>query len=189
MKINRLETHDRFQHLTGQDFDIGKTCQDMINKRPFGNHAFYIFAHKRQLGMDERISLYQEDFRNSLIYGNYVRQYSSMEQVPTDRLIWQPRLTKPKAQTNSMLFKGYPGTDNVKIIWIIPDRCLWEQFEKGKMTENKTVWESIDMFMNHTEKLEAKEDDDYSDEAIDRIYKEISATSRTGANDRVEIIR
>lgn len=185
MKINRLETHDRMQHLVGQDFDIGKTCQDMINKRPFGDHAFYIFAHKRQLGMDERISLYQEDFRNSLIDITYTRMYSHIEQVPTDRLIWQPRLTRPKAQENSMLFKGYPGTDNVKIIWIIPDRCLWSQFEKGKMTENKTVWESIDMFVNHIEKLEAKEDDDYSDETINRIYREISR----GANGKVDIIK
>ena len=84
-----------------------------------------------------------------------------------------------------MLFKGYPGTDNVKIIWIIPDRCLWEQFEKGKMTENKTVWESIDMFVNCPDKLEAKEEDDYSDQAIEKIYMEISR----GANGKVDIIR
>ena len=185
MKINRLETHDRLQHLTGQDFDIGKTCQSIINQRPFGDHPFYIFAHKRQLGMDERIDLYQADFRNSLIELSYTRKYMFMDQVPTDRLIWQPRLTKPKAQTNSMLFKGYPGTDNVKIIWIIPDRCLWEQFEKGKMTENKTVWESIDMFVNCPDKLEAKEEDDYSDQAIEKIYMEISR----GANGKVDIIR
>ena len=156
MKINKLDAHDRLKHFTGQSFSIGECCQNLIDQRPFGNHAFYIFAHTR-----------------------------TEEDGVTKRLIWQPRLTKPKAQTNSMLFKGYPGTDNVKVIWIIPDRCLWEQFEKGKMTENKTVWESIDMFMNHKEKLEAKEDDDHSDEAIDRIYKEIAR----GANGRVEIIR
>lgn len=178
MKINRLETHDRLQHLVSQEFDIGKTCQDIIDKRPFGSHPFYIFAHKRQLGLDERISLYQEDFRESLLNPGYNRKYLFMDQVPSDRLIWQPRLTKPRAQTNSMLFKAYPGTDNVKVIWIIPDQCLWEQFEKGKMTENKTVWESIDMYVNHKDKLEAKEIDDYSDQEIEKIYLEISKEAK-----------
>lgn len=185
MKINRLETHDRLEHLTAQNFDIGKTCQSIIDRKPFGNHPFYIFAHKRQIGLDERMSLYQDDLRESLCNIAYIRQYTSMSQVPTDRLIWQPRLTKPKSQTNSMLFKGYPGTDNIKVIWIIPDRCLWEQFEKGKMTENRTVWESIQAFVNHPERLEEKEDDDYSDEAIDRLYAEICR----GAKNEVDIIR
>jgi hypothetical protein len=174
MKIDRLETHDRLVHLSKQTFDIGKNCQNLIDQRPFGNHSFYIFAHKRQIALDERLGIYNEDLRNSIVDISYIRQYMSMETVPTDRIIWQPRLTKPKAQTNSMLFKGYPGTDNVKVIWIIPDRCLWEQFEKGKMTESRTIWESIQAFTNHPERLEAKEDDDYSDEAIDKIYKEIA---------------
>lgn len=185
MKIERLETHDRMQHFISSEFDIGKTCQEMLDRRPFGDHPFYIFAHKRQLGMDEKVALYQEDLRESLVNLLYIRKYVSMAQLPTDRLIWQPRLTKPRAQINSMLFKGYPGTDNIKVIWIIPDRSLWEQFEKGKMTENKTVWESIQNFVSHPERLEAKEDDDYSDEAIEKIYLEISR----GLNGKVDIIK
>jgi hypothetical protein len=180
MKIDRLEAHDRLLHLKKQDHDIGKTCQEMINLKPFGDHPFYIFAHKRQLGLDERLALYREDFNRSLLDPYYVRLYTSLDQVPTDRLIWQPRLTKPKAQTNSMLFKGYPGTDNVKVIWIIPDRCLWDQFEKGKMTENKTVWESIQAFVKNKEILESKEPDDYSDEAIEKIYFEITRAAKRG---------
>jgi hypothetical protein len=146
MKVNILDAHDRYKYFTKQQFDIAECCQNLINQRPFGNHPFYIFAHAR-----------------------------TDDDGVTKRLIWQPRLTKPKAQTNSMLFKAYPGSDVIKVIWMIPARELWEQFEKGKMTENKTVWESIYNFQHHRDKLEAQEEDDLSDEKIDAIYKEISA--------------
>jgi len=147
MKINPLDAHDRLQHLTKQSFSIAECCQDLINKRPFGDYPFYIFAHAR-----------------------------TEEDGSTKRLIWQPRLTKPKAQTNSMLFKAYPGTDIIKVIWMIPMRELWGQFKKGLLTENKTVQESIYNFTNHREKLEAKEADDLSDDKIDAIYRDISSS-------------
>lgn len=149
MKINLLDAHDRLKHFTKQGFDIGECCQNLIDKRPFGNHPFYIFAHAR-----------------------------TDEDGVTKRLIWQPRLTKPKAQTNSMLFKAYPGTDVIKVIWMIPARELWDQFQKDKLTENQTVIESIDMFMNHREKLEAKEADDLPDYRIAEIYEEISRSAQ-----------
>ena len=145
MKINILDAHDRYQHLTKQGFDIGECCQDLINKRPFGNHPFYIFAHAR-----------------------------TEDDGVTKRLIWQPRLTKPKPQTNSMLFKAYPGTDVVKVIWMLPDRMMWNQYTQGKLTENKTVCDSIYDFEHNREKMGEKENDDLSDTAIDAIYKEIA---------------
>lgn len=149
MKINRLDAHDRLEHLTKQSFDIGECCQDLINQRPFGDHPFYIFAHAR-----------------------------TEEDGATKRLIWQPRLTKPKAQTNSMLFKAYPGTDVIKVIWMIPARELWGQYAKGKLTENKTVSESIHDFQNNREKLEEREEDDLPDHRIDEIYKNISKSAK-----------
>lgn len=148
MKINILDAHDRLKHFTKQNFDIGECCQDLINKRPFGNYPFYIFAHART-----------DD--------DGVRK----------RLIWQPRLTKPKAQTNSMLFKAYPGTDIVKVIWMIPSPEMWDQFQKGLLLENKIVSESIYNFKYFKDKLEANESDDFSDEKIDAIYSEISANA------------
>lgn len=178
MKVNRLESHDRLQHLVKQEFDIGKTCQDIVNQRPFGEHAFYIFTHKRQIGMDERISMLQEDMWKAQSDPYYKIKYKALDEVPTDRMIWQPRLTKPEAQTNSMLFKGYPGTDNVKVIWIIPDPCLWPQYEKGKMTESQVVWESIQAFKSNPMKLSERESDDYSDSSIAMIYGEISRAAQ-----------
>jgi len=148
MKIDIKDAHDRLEHFKKQSFDIAECCQDLINKRPFGSYPFYIFAHAR-----------------------------TEDDGVTKRLIWQPRLTKPKAQTNSMLFKAYPGTDILKVIWMIPAREMWSQFEKGKLTENKIICESVDAFQNNREKLECNEDDDLSDETIDAIYKEISSTA------------
>lgn len=145
MKINRLDAHDRLISLKKNDFSISECCQDLINKRPFGHHAFYIFAHTR-----------------------------TDDDGVTKRLIWQPRLTKPKAQTNSMLFKAYPGSDNLKVIWVLPVRELWTQFKLGNVTESPIVIKSIDMFENHRSQLEMKEDDDLNDDKIDEIYRSIA---------------
>lgn len=149
MKLDRLETHDRYQHFTQQAFSIGECCQDIINQRPFGNRAFYIFAHART--DDDGVS---------------------------KRLIWQPRLSKPKAQTNSMLFKAYPNSDRVKVIWMIPERTMWNQFKKGLICESTIVIESINAFEHNREQLEAKEHDDLDDKEIDAIYREISRSAK-----------
>lgn len=149
MEIDRLETHDRYEHFTKQSFDIGECCQNLINQRPFGHHPFYIFAHAR-----------------------------TDDDGFTKRLIWQPRLTKPKAQTNSMLFKAYPGHDTIKIIWMIPERELWTQYEKGKITASETVMTSIQNFQHNREVLERKEDDDLTDEQIDGVYRNLASQAR-----------
>lgn len=166
MKLNRLETHDRYEHFTKQDFDIGACCQNLIDQRPFGEHAFYIFAHPRT--NDDGVS---------------------------KRLIWQPRLTRPVPQTNSMLFKAYPGQDIVKVIWMIPARELFiedvfdefgvkigerekNQFELGKLAENETVCKSIHDYMHKRQLLAQKEPDDLEDWQIDNIYRHISNAAK-----------
>lgn len=156
MKIDKLETHDRYEHFTKQSFDISECCQHLINQRPFGNYPFYIFAHART--DDDGI---------------------------TKRLIWQPRLTKPKAQTNSMLFKAYPGTDEIKVIWMIPSRELWGQYEKGYVTENKTVKDSIHSFQFDRQSLEMKDADDLMDWQIDNIYREMSQHAKQQKSKRM----
>ena len=153
MQIDILDAHDRYKLFTKQSFDIGECCQDLIDKRPFGRNPFYIFAHAR-----------------------------TDDDGVTKRLIWQPRLTKPKAQTNSMLFKAYPGTDKIKVIWMIPAREMWSQYAKGLITESKIIWESIDAFENNRQKLEAKEDDDLTDAEIDAVYREIATEAQKKQN-------
>lgn len=149
MKISKLDAHDRYKFFQKQSFLIDECCQNLVDQRPFGEHPFYIFAHTR-----------------------------TEEDGVTKRLIWQPRLTKPKAQTNSMLFKAYPGTDLIKVIWMIPDRALFKQYGKGLVTENTTVYESIQMFEHNREALERKEEDDLTDEQIDAIYNSLSAEAK-----------
>lgn len=184
MKINILDAHDRLEHFNKQADYISQGCQDCIKNRPdeFGTHPFYIFSHKREIEMDERISLFNLDLQYHLTNLQYNRKYMRLEDVPTARLIWEPRLTKPKSQTNSMLFKYYPSTDEVKIIWILPPRELWAQYKKDLLTENKTVVESIDMFETKRFELDAMEDDDLGDEEIKRIYESIALNRKNKMN-------
>ena len=178
MKVNRLDAHDRLLHLKSQGDNISRGCQDCINSRPdeFGNHSFYIFAHKREINLDERIGILSQDQMDVILDPMLKRRFMRLEDVPTHRMIWQPRLGKPKAQPNSMLFKAYPGTDKIKIIWMLPDGSLelWDQYKKGLMTENSIVTESMHMFQFNKAKLEAPEDDDVSQEEAERIYKAIA---------------
>lgn len=162
MKINRLDAHDRLSHVMNQKDYISEECQKIVDSRPFGDRAFYIFAFKKEIGADEQYAIWASN--TSL----------ELDKVPTARIIWQPRLTKPKAQENSMLFKGYPGSDMVKVVWIIPQRELWDQYKVGNLTQHTTVLESIDDFINDRGKLEAKEADDPGEEEAKKIYQEIS---------------
>ena len=175
MKVNKLEAHDRLLSFKQQSDYISKGCQDCINNRPpqFESYPFYIFDHKREIGIDERVSIFNQDLRESLINLSYQRKYTHIDQVPNNRLIWQPRLSKPRAQPNSMLFRYFPSTDTFDIIWMLPAEELWEQYKKGLMTENEIVYESIQTYQNNRKKLEKREADDLSDEKIDAIYKEI----------------
>jgi hypothetical protein len=145
MKVDILDAHDRYKHLMRQDFDIGACCQDIIDQRPFGDVPFYIFCHART----------EDDGINK-------------------RVIWQPRLTKPKAMPNTMLFKVKPGSDNVRIVWVIPAPEIWGQFKTYMVTGSNTVQDSIHEYIHNRAKLEAREDDDLSDDKIDAIYEEIS---------------
>jgi hypothetical protein len=149
MKIDRLETHDRLEHLKKQSFNIEDCCQNLIDQKPFGNHPFYIFAHPRT--DDDGVS---------------------------KRLIWQPRLTKPRAQTNSMLFKAYPGTDNIRICWMIPAVELWDQYKQGNVTEDEITSWSIHQYKTNRNQLETREEDDLSDAQIDSIYREIKTEAQ-----------
>ena len=149
MQINILDAHDRLKHLKSHDHSIGECCQDIINQAPFGNRSFYIFAHARL----------DDDGINT-------------------RVLWQPRLSKPKAQTNSMLFKVMPNSDIISIIWIIPKREQWEQYQKGNLTENETIITSIYNFINHRKKLEAPDEDDATDEEADAIYAQLAAVAK-----------
>ena len=144
MKINILDAHDRLLDFKKKNsLDIGECCQDLINQRPFGEHPFYIFVHPRT----------DDDGINK-------------------RFIWSPWIYKPRAQTNSMLFKGYPGKDEILFIWDIPDRILWPQYAKGNLLESSLIANSVYLFEHDRKTLEKPEPDDPSPERAQEIVFE-----------------
>jgi hypothetical protein len=173
MKIDRLDAHDRYLQLLNQSFNISQNCQSLIDQRPFGDYPFYIFAHKRTIDVDERRSIFSQDILHTWQNPGYERKYKTLGDVPTHRLVWQPRLTRPKSQTNSMLFKAYPQNETIKVIWILPERAMWGQYEKGNITESNIVAYSIHQFVNNRSALDISDPDDLDDDAIDKIYKDI----------------
>lgn len=147
MKINRLETHDRFLDFKNQWNVISQGCMECIENVPDAILSpFYVFAHPRTIDNQERVSLVTDHGFN-------------VNSTPKQRLIWQPRITKPKAQTNSYLFLAQKRTDLIKIIWLLPPEELWENYEKGKLTENEDIWTSIQNYRFHRKKLEAPDPD------------------------------
>lgn len=149
MKVNRLETHDRFVDFTKKSFDIQECAEDLMRKRPFGEHPFYMWVHAR-----------------------------TADDGLTKELIWQPRLTRPKPETNSMLFKANPMTMEVRVCWMIPPEELFEQYKRGNVTDHDISRWSIDMYLHHREELARNEPDDLDDLTIDSIYRAISQEAK-----------
>jgi len=151
MKLNRLETHDRLEHLVKDQSDnVFKGAEECLKLNPLSLAIqekcpyVYIFAHTR-----------------------------TAEDGVTKRLLWQPRISKPKAQTNSYLFRAQSNTDSIEVVWIIPERHLWPQYEKGKITENELVNYSVDLFDNNRNELEKPHPEDFPEERSILIFEKI----------------
>lgn len=151
MKVNILETHDRLLHFKKQQEsnvfngvdECLKTNPDCIGMQQYFPWV-YIFCHPR-----------------------------TAEDGVTKRMLFQPRLLKPKAQTNSYLFRVISNTDLVETIWLLPPREIWNQFDKGKVTESEDVRISVKNFLCNRELLEAPHKDDWSEDRIKRTLEGI----------------
>lgn len=181
MKITRIDAHDRLEHLQkDQSHVIAQGCEDCLKKNPdslfFQSkcHYVYIYAHPRTIDLDERIAMFNEDLKNSLLNPSYIRKYKTLADVPEKVMLWQPRLGKPKAQTNSHLFRAKSNTDLLELCWSIPPREMWDEYQKGKVTECQEVIWSIDQFMNNREQLEFPFEDDLSEERTKPILRELA---------------
>ncbi len=165
MKINLFETHDRLLHLQkDQSQTVTKGCDDCLKYNPLSlaiqdrSPYVYIFAHPRTA--DNGIDT---------------------------RMLWQPRLTKPRSQTNSYLFRAQSKKDILEIMWMIPPRETWDQYKKGNVTENEIVVWSIDQFMNNRDKLEFPESDDMDDDRCRAIHKDIISNWKAQMKDRIKL--
>jgi hypothetical protein len=152
MKINRLETHDRLIHLKkDQGLNIDQGAEDCLKKNRLSiglqqkSSYVYLFAHPR-----------------------------TCEDGVTKKMFWQPRLTKPSAQTNSYLFRAKSNTDLIEVCWLIPPRELWKQYTKGNVTESDTVRWSIMQFTTAKIELEKPFPDDLSEEQVKNIYIDVA---------------
>ncbi|CAB4132438.1 hypothetical protein UFOVP255_14 [uncultured Caudovirales phage] len=145
-KADPLDVHDRLSFVKEQQSEnIADVIKMFIKKDPFGGYPFYLFSHSRL-----------------------------HENGSSTRVIWQPRLTKPKAQTNSMLFRLNPKKDDeVMVMWMIPEREKWHLYSKGSMFENPIVVESVESFQNDRQRLEAPEQDDLPDHTVQEILRNI----------------
>ncbi len=155
MKLDRLETHDRLEHFKKDQNDaIVQGLNTCLKQNPLSialqerSPYIYIFAHPRT----------RED--------------------GVKCMYWQPRLSKPTAQTNSYLFRVKSFTDECEIMWMIPPSEMWTQYEKGKVTESDISCWSIDQFKNNRKKLEEREPDDLPDTRGLMILNEVQMILR-----------
>lgn len=152
MKLNRLETHDRLEHFKkDQAKNIWEGADECIKRNPLSlalqdkSPYIYIFAHPR-----------------------------TADDGVTKRLLWQPRLTKPEAQSNSYLFRAISKTDVVEVCWLIPPEEMWKQYQRGNVVEDPTILWSINQFRYNKKKLESPDPDDFPDKKVRAIYKDVS---------------
>lgn len=165
MKVDFFETHDRLEHFKSDWETISQGVQDCIDNVPDAiKMPFYVFGHSRQIGIDERFNLY------------FQGHWQEMKDVPSERLIWMPRITKPLAEPNTYLFKAQKGTDIVEIEWILPKRELWEQYEPGKINYNEVIWTSIQNYKHARAEMEMP-DRDISLEDINEFARIIRTTA------------
>ena len=153
MKINRLETHDRLEHLKeDQSINISEGASTCLTKNPLSialqekSPYIYIFAHPRTA--DDGVN---------------------------KKMFWQPRLTKPKPQTNSYLFRAKSNSDIMEVCWLLPPEEMWPQYKKGNVTEHDVVLWSIDQFTKNRQQLGKSDPEDFSDEKCKQIYKMIAS--------------
>ncbi len=137
--------------MKDQSHVIAQGCEDCLKRNPLSLAIqarcpyIYIFAHPR-----------------------------THEDGVTKRLIWQPRLTKPRAETNSYLFRAVSNSDLVEVCWMIPPIEMWKQYQQGNVTQSADVIYSINMFQFNKETLEHPFQDDVSEDAFKAIMLDIA---------------
>ena len=160
MKLNRLETHDRLQHLiSDQSANVFKGAEDCLKKNPLSlaiqekSPYIYLFAHPRTA--DDGVN---------------------------KKMFWQPRLTIPEAQENSYLFRAISKTDNIEVVWMIPPKDTWKQYKKGNVTESNICLWSIEMLKTNKAHLEKPHPEDMIEDRARIILKSVIDEHRQKLN-------
>lgn len=151
MKLNRLETHDRLEHLKkDQSVNIYQGAEDCLKKNPLSlaiqdkSPYIYIFAHPRTA----------DDGITKIMY-------------------WNPRLSIPEPQPNSYLFRAISNTDLIEVCWMIPPKEMWTQYKKGNVTESNWALWSISQYQNNRKHLEKAHPDDMPEKHAAKIMQQV----------------
>lgn len=151
MKIHRFDAHDRLQHLKkDQSANIAQGAEDCLKRNKLSlalqekSPYIYIFAHART----------HDDGVTKVMY-------------------WQPRLSRPKAEINSFLFRCKSHEDLFEVCWLIPPEEFWEQYKRGNVTQHEIVLWSIRMFKENKELLEKPDPEDLPEQQAAIIYKQV----------------
>ncbi len=151
MKLNRLETHDRYKHFINDQWEmVSKGAEQCLKENPDSLAIqqkcpyVYLFAHPR-----------------------------TADDGVTKRLLWQPRISRPKPQTNSYCFRAQSNTDLIEVCWLLPPNEMWDQYEEGMVAESNLVAWSIEQYRNNRDKLERPHPDDLPEERAKQIFREI----------------
>jgi hypothetical protein len=153
MKIDRLETHDRYQHfLKDQSEAVSEGAEECLKRNPYSlrlqgkSPYIYVYGHARthENGVDKRI-------------------------------IWDPRLSKPNPEPNSFLFRAQSFTDVMEVCWVIPDKEFFPQFKKGNVIEDSDIvqW-SINQYLHNRKELARPFPEDFTEDRVRAILFQIA---------------
>ena len=156
MKLDRLETHDRYLEFMKIAELIDQGVQDCKNNVPDTiKSPFYVFVHKRTVAMDEKLAIWAQEIQTPFKY----RRFQRFDQIPEKRIIYCPYPRRPKPQSNSWLVRVQKGSDRIGVVWIIPEEELWGQFGKELLCENELICRSIQLFRTNPGALEYDPDE------------------------------
>lgn len=123
---------------------VEEFLNQILQSRPFGNRKFYVLTFLKNTPGDPH----------------------------TKKLVYQPRLTKPKPNPNTSLYRLNPlRPDEVEVFWILPKIQAFGLYAKGKVHENEFIHECIQKYLNEYDSLCRKEADDISDSEIKELYR------------------
>lgn len=143
--LSRNEALDTTQNWKeNSEKDWVANLQDLVSKRPFGDHKFYVFMFIKR-----------------------VCDISGQK-----KMFMYPRLTKPEPLPGTTLMRvdpNDPGT--AKLIWTLPNENNFNLYAEGKMFSDPFVYDCIQKYLNNPRELMKREEGDLNDPEILEIYK------------------
>lgn len=124
--------------------DWVNNLHDLIGKKPFGDHKFYVFM--------------------------FVKRVDDLSGIK--KMYMQPRLTKPEPVPGTTLLQVDPrNPGEAKMIWTLPNENTFAMYNEGKMFADPFVHECIQKYLHNPRSLMQKEEGELSENEIREIYK------------------